>query len=107
MEQAFTGLAEDFKLLGDRTRLTILALLKVSELCVCDIVELLGTSQPGASQHLRKLKAAGLLNETRRGQWVVYSLNVEDKPHIRDVLEHLPDLRSRIEGNPCLKSPCC
>jgi ArsR family transcriptional regulator, arsenate/arsenite/antimonite-responsive transcriptional repressor len=107
MERDVGAMAEDFKLLGDRTRLTILALLKVSELCVCDIVELLGTSQPGISQHLRKLKAAGLLNETRRGQWVVYSLNVKDTPHIQAVLDHLPDYSDRIIGNNALRSPCC
>ncbi len=46
-------MADSLKLLGDKTRLTILALLKERALCVCDLVELLDTSQPNASQHLR------------------------------------------------------
>jgi ArsR family transcriptional regulator len=63
-------------MLADKTRLTILTLLKEKELCVCDIVEALEISQPNASQHLRKLKSAGLVTETRKGQWVYYSLSV-------------------------------
>jgi ArsR family transcriptional regulator, arsenate/arsenite/antimonite-responsive transcriptional repressor len=107
MNQQIDDMAEDFKLLGDKTRLKILALLQTSELCVCDIVELMGMSQPGISQHLRKLKAAGILNESRRGQWVIYSLRLQDKPHIKDVLAHLPSYEDQIIGNPSLKSPCC
>jgi ArsR family transcriptional regulator len=97
-------MAENLKLLGDKTRLTILTLLKERELCVCDIVELLGTSQPNASQHLRKLKISGLLNETKKGQWVYYSLNVSDKPYIQAVLEYVPSLKESVDQ---LKSAQC
>ncbi|GIP32974.1 metalloregulator ArsR/SmtB family transcription factor [Paenibacillus sp. J2TS4] len=90
-------IAENLKLLGDRTRLTMMALLKERALCVCDIVELLETSQPNASQHLRKLKAAGLVNETRKGQWIYYSLNIEDKPYIQVILGYIPSLKEKID----------
>ncbi|MCQ6562775.1 ArsR/SmtB family transcription factor [Paenibacillus mendelii] len=96
-------MAETLKLLGDKTRLTIMVLLKERALCVCDIVELLETSQPNASQHLRKLKAARLLNETRKGQWIYYSLNIEDKPHIQMILGHLPSLKENMDQ---LKNDC-
>ncbi|QWU15568.1 ArsR family transcriptional regulator [Paenibacillus sophorae] len=79
-------MADKLKLLGDRTRLTILGLLKDKEWCVCDLVGILNMSQPGVSQHLRKLKAQGIVNETRRRQWVYYSLNVEDKPSYASLL---------------------
>ncbi|MBD8836950.1 MULTISPECIES: metalloregulator ArsR/SmtB family transcription factor [Paenibacillus] len=46
--------ADKIKLLGDKTRLTILTLLKEREWCVCEFVEILDMSQPGISQHLRK-----------------------------------------------------
>jgi ArsR family transcriptional regulator len=39
-------MAEKLKLLGDKTRLTILVLLKDKEWCVCDLVEILNMSQP-------------------------------------------------------------
>ncbi|TLS51700.1 metalloregulator ArsR/SmtB family transcription factor [Paenibacillus antri] len=88
--------AELFKLLGDRNRLTIVSLLKERELCVCELVELLQTSQPNISQHLRKLKDAGLLHESRKGQWVYYSLNMKDKPHLEPVLAILPSAKEKL-----------
>jgi ArsR family transcriptional regulator len=53
---------------------------------------------------LRKLKAAGLVYEKRRGQWVYYSLNVDDKPYIQSVLEYVPCLKEKLaqfELNTC------
>jgi ArsR family transcriptional regulator len=102
MEQ-INAMAENFKLLGDKTRLTMMALLKEQPLCVCDIVDLLETSQPNASQHLRKLKSAGLVNETRKGQWIYYSLNIEDKPYIQAVLGYIPSLKEKIDQ---IKNDC-
>lgn len=90
------NMAEDFKLLGDKTRLMILSLLREQDLCVCDIVELVKMSQPGISQHLRKLKSAGMVEETRRGQWNYYSLKLDDKPHINAIMEYIPSLREKI-----------
>ncbi|NOU98116.1 metalloregulator ArsR/SmtB family transcription factor [Paenibacillus sp. LMG 31456] len=52
------------------------------ELCVCEIVEVLQTSQPNISQHMRKLKDGGLVKESKRGQWVYYSLTVQDRPYL-------------------------
>lgn len=84
-------LADDLKLLGDKTRLTILTLLKEREWCVCEFVDLFDISQPAVSQHLRKLKSSGLVKEQKRGQWVYYSLNIEDKPHVAAILQLTPD----------------
>lgn len=97
-------LAETLKLLSDKTRLTILSLLKEKEMCVCDIVEVLQTTQPNASQHLRKLKIGGLVTETRRSQWIYYSLNVQDKPYLQGIIEQLPSMKeqvSAIHSNSC------
>lgn len=91
-------MADHMKLLGDKTRLGMMAYLRERALCVCDIVDLLETSQPNASQHLRKLKSAGLVNETRKGQWIYYSLNIEDKPYIQAVLGSIPSLKEKIES---------
>lgn len=81
--------SETLKLLGDKTRLTIISLLNEKELCVREIVELLQTSQPNISQHLRKLKDGRLVKELKRGQWVYYSLNIQDKPYIAEILKQL------------------
>jgi len=87
------------KLLGDLTRLTIVKLLQHKECCVCELVEIFDMSQPAISQHLRKLKDAGILKEERRGQWVYYALN----PHsnhfamIEQILTFVPAQEHEFE----------
>jgi len=98
MNDRLGEMAELLKLLGDRTRLAILGLLQEKDLCVTDIVELLGTSQPNASQHLRKLRTAGLIVEEKRGQWVYYSLNLAEFPDIRIFLSQLPGRKERLRS---------
>lgn len=90
-------LADCFKALGDKTRLRILALLKVEELCVCELVDILGMTQPAVSQHMRRLKQAKLVKERRQGQWVFYSLDGSIYPFFDDVVRMLPDLREEVE----------
>lgn len=89
-------MSEIFKLLGDKTRLTILALLQERELCVCELVDILQTSQPNVSQHIRKLKTGGLVRERRQGQWIHYSLNLSSHPYLEEILGLLPSQRERI-----------
>ena len=67
-----------FKALSDETRLRILALLKESELCVCDIAETLKMSQPNISFHLGMLREAGLIKDKKSGRWIHYSLDDSD-----------------------------
>jgi ArsR family transcriptional regulator, arsenate/arsenite/antimonite-responsive transcriptional repressor len=88
-------MAELLKLLGDPIRLSILALLQEKDLSVTEITRLLGASQPNTSQHLRKLRSAGLIRETKRGQWVYYSLNLQDYPDLRIFLSQLPGRETR------------
>jgi len=102
MQDPLELLAEDFKLLADKTRLKIITLLKQrKELCVCDLVDYLNISQPGVSQHLRRMKSAQLVSEEKRGQWVYYSLNLENKPHITDLLSYLPQEEVSLTANCC------
>lgn len=100
----FEEISECMKLLSDKTRLNILALLKEREMCVCDIVDILAATQPNVSQHLRKLKSGGLVNETRRSQWIYYSLNTESKPYLNELMNHLPSMKEQISARTNL--PC-
>lgn len=100
------SLSDMLKLLGDKTRLTILSALRERELCVCELVDILGTSQPNVSQHMRKLKAGDLVKEEKRGQWVYYSLYIEDKPYLQDLFRHLPSQKERINET-CGDGNCC
>lgn len=71
-----------YKLFGDKTRLNIISLLIVSELCVCEIEELLGLSQSLISHQLRKLKDGNVVITRKEGKKVFYSLKDE---HIKDI----------------------
>jgi ArsR family transcriptional regulator, arsenate/arsenite/antimonite-responsive transcriptional repressor len=92
------GTAGILKLMGDKTRLSMLGLLVKNDCCVCEFVEIFQMSQPAISQHLRKLKDAGLVKEQRRGQWIFYSLNRENIyfPLVEDVIKHIPDQGEKL-----------
>ena len=87
------------KLLGDKTRLTMLKMLDTNDYCVCEFVEIFKVSQPAISQHVRKLKDAGLVRETRRGQWIIYSLNRESDviPFVQSLIDHLPNQDFKLQ----------
>ena len=64
-----------FALLGNEVRLRIVLLLLYKErLCVCDLADILKMRQPPVSQHLRKLKDAGVLVNRRKGMTVYYRI---------------------------------
>ena len=63
-----------FKALADVTRLKILMLLDIREMCVCELMVALGVTQPTASHHLGILESVGLVKDRREGKWVFYSL---------------------------------
>lgn len=65
-----------FKCLADDTRLHCVLLLQhKGELCVCDLVDAIGESQPKVSRHLAQLRECELLLARRQGQWMYYRLN--------------------------------
>jgi ArsR family transcriptional regulator len=69
--------ARFFKSLADETRLIILWLLSGSEeLCVCDVIDVLGINQSKASRHLRYLFHLGWVTDRRDGLWMNSRLTV-------------------------------
>jgi len=65
-----------FKCLSEELRLNaMLLILNEGELCVCELMEALEETQPKISRHLAQLRSCGILNDTRRGQWVFYSIS--------------------------------
>jgi len=76
-DAALAAFAEAMRTLGDETRLRILRALYGRTLCVCDIAERLGVSQPLVSHHLKALKAAALVGCRRDGPWVYYAARPE------------------------------
>lgn len=64
-----------FKALNDNTRREILELLKKGDMTAGDIADHFNISKPSISHHLDLLKQAGLVENTRDGQFIYYSLN--------------------------------
>ena len=83
-EEILYDLAELFKIFGDSTRIKILYVLFESEMCVCDIAQLLGMSQSAISHQLRALKQSKLVKYRRDGKTIFYSLA---DGHVRTILD--------------------
>lgn len=74
-EQA-TDLARVFKALGDPARVKLFSLIVASEsgeMCVCDLTDPVGLSQPTVSHHMKLLVDAGLVTREQRGRWAYYA----------------------------------
>ena len=82
-EESLYDLAELFKVFSDSTRIRILYALFESELCVCDIAEVLSMTQSAISHQLRVLKQARLVRNRREGKQIYYSL-ADD--HVRTII---------------------
>ena len=82
-EEILYDLAELFKVYGDSTRIKILYVLFESEMCVCDIAQLLNMNQSAISHQLRVLKQSKLVKYRRDGKTVFYSLA---DGHVRTIL---------------------
>jgi DNA-binding transcriptional ArsR family regulator len=67
------------KALANETRLKILRLLNIREMCVCELTVALDLTQPTASHHLNILQNVGLVRYRREGKWVFYNL---EKPRL-------------------------
>jgi ArsR family transcriptional regulator, arsenate/arsenite/antimonite-responsive transcriptional repressor len=82
--------AELFAALADPARVRVLNLLATTDdpVCVCNLVEPLGLSQPTVSHHLKKLVTAGLLDREQRGRWAYFSI----RPEAAERLAGLADL---------------
>jgi ArsR family transcriptional regulator len=69
-----------FKGLADPTRIRIMNLLAAGELCVCDIVDILGLPQPTVSRHLAYLRRSGLVEVSRGWKFAHYRLADPEHP---------------------------
>jgi ArsR family transcriptional regulator, arsenate/arsenite/antimonite-responsive transcriptional repressor len=71
--------AELFKALGDPARVRAINTLATAgePVCICNLIEPLGLSQPTVSHHMKKLLEAGLVEREQRGKWAYFSLKLE------------------------------
>ena len=88
------ALADTFRILGDPTRVRILDVLAGGELCVCDLAELVGSSESAVSHQLRLMRGMRLVRPRRAGRQVYYSI---DDQHILSLFQQ--GLRHVTEEN--------
>ena len=89
-EEDAERLASVIKVVADPTRLRLLSLIASSpegELCVCDLTEPLGLSQPTVSHHLKVMAGVGLVAREKRGVWAYYSLDRGAVSRVASLLE--------------------
>lgn len=87
-----------FKALADPTRLRIILLLRRRELCVCEIMYILGMEQSRVSHQMRILRHAGLVEDAREGRWINYRISEPARPLLEDLFAGT--LRARMENAP-------
>lgn len=88
-EERAQELAAELAAVADPVRLRLLSMLATAEsgeVCVCEMVEPIGRSQPTVSHHLKILVEAGLIVGEKRGRWVWYRALPEKMAYLRGVL---------------------
>lgn len=86
-----------FKALADPTRLRVMLLLQVRELCVCELTYILGLEQSRVSHHMRILREAGLTEDRRQGRWMIYRIPAHSRAFVDGLFAGLT--RARL-GDP-------
>ena len=75
------------KALADENRVRVLTFLRSGELCVCQVVEMLGLAPSTVSKHMAILQQAGLVESRKEGRWVYYRLAERGAPPcVRDAI---------------------
>lgn len=88
------------KAIADPTRMRILKLLQMGELCVCDIMDVMRLAQSTASKHLGILKTAGLVESRKSGTWTYYKQAEKARGDNKQFLEFVT---SRMNNDPQVK----
>ena len=70
----FQNTLEAAKALSDPGRVRILLALRGQELCVCQLIELLGLAPSTVSKHMTVLRQAGFVQSSKKGRWVYYRI---------------------------------
>jgi len=90
-------LVQLFRALSDETRLRIVMLLTRGELCVCDVMMVLGQPQSKVSRHLAYLKHSRLTQSRRVGVWMHYWLDESSSGIHRPLIHFLRGELSHLQ----------
>ncbi len=99
------------KALADENRLRALFALKGGELCVCQVIALLGLAPSTVSKHLSVLRAARLVESRKEGRWMYYRLSRQHRSQatvkmLALLLEDLADAERIAADRKRLKKIC-
>jgi DNA-binding transcriptional ArsR family regulator len=80
--------ADVLKALADPTRVAMVAALARTgvPVCICDFTSAFSLTQPTISHHMSKLKAAGLVESSKRGVWIHYQLREDLRPAVAELV---------------------
>ena len=91
-----------FGALSDESRVRMLYALRHGELCVCQLIDLMGLSPSTVSKHLSILRDAGLLDSRKKGRWVYYRL--ADQPFFLMFGKKAARIFQSLEKSPTVQS---
>lgn len=91
-----------FGALSDENRVRMLYALRHGELCVCQLIELMGLSPSTVSKHLSILRDAGLLESRKKGRWVYYRM--ADQPLFPMIGKKAPPFFQSLEKSSTVKA---
>ncbi len=98
------------KALSDPSRVRIIKILGIKQLCVCELQDLVGLAQSTVSKHLKVLEEAGLVDYHKEGSWFIYYLTegeesdyagvmlrnlkgwLNDEPQLQEMIARLPQV---------------
>lgn len=91
----FPALIDAFKALADESRARAFCALRHQELCVCQIIELLGLAPSTVSKHISILRHAGLVETRKDGRWIYYRIREKNlSPEMKEFIEYLLQILS-------------
>ncbi|MEM8720822.1 MAG: metalloregulator ArsR/SmtB family transcription factor [Cyanobacteria bacterium P01_G01_bin.39] len=90
-----------FRAISDPLRLQIIELLRLQELCVCELCAKLNVSQSKLSFHLKNLKEANLIRSRQQGRWIYYSLNLSQFVILEQYLAEYRRLSDILPAREC------
>ena len=104
MEQIYINTAKMLRAMSDPKRLRIVDMLSCGEMCACQILEEFQITQPTLSHDMKVLAEAGIVNQSREGKNIYYSLNTEALSSLHQILGRM------FEDKPdciCHPNNCC
>lgn len=99
------------KALSDENRVRVLMMLRNGELCVCQLIEMLGLAPSTVSKHMAVLYQAGLVDPRKESRWSYYRLAGEDAPeYVLEVIKWIQNATAKdkqiVADNKQVKRVC-